>query len=738
MKILHTFLLISFMLVQTLRADDLEGRKTYECLYMENPPYGVTAWATSEMVKTGEGKESRFVPYNSDAAKQLILDATTPRDVSVDPALQDHETSFYMVYNAQGWYLYIHCQEPDVATFVDEGKDIALEIFFSPGLRAVPYYQMMVNQSKSRVTHFDWGMPHRHYRSLKDSVRIESLPLETGYATFLFVPWERLYDRLPLNGDHWRFSLIRWGPSVTWGGQVHDTGNFGLVHFKKPSIDQRLEIKKRILRSAWSAFRAEAKKATAYWSDDEVGDLTFYNQLLRPAIDQHTALGESLGKPASWNAETVKKSEAAIGDWMEFKHVIAELRSDYLLAHHFVEKASPLTVASNFEGGSVKVIEIDCETRAIRVIPGGDPRRGWPCWWYFRVDGIVPGETITVELSASQAVVGKPGLPMQTPLSSKWATPHQAMFSTDGKTWQHTARGERREGAIVYKLTPDKASVFVAWGPPYTPAAASEFVRKSSLQSPHAEAVELCRSREGRHVPMLHILEGDLPEDKRFGVWVQARQHAWESGSSWVAQGFGEWVLGETVEAGWLRQHAEIFIVPIMDVDNAATGDGGKDAQPHDHNRDWSAKPNWKEVAAAQKRIHGLTSEKRMDVFLDLHNPAPGDPTFFYILDDTLLKEPMIQLRNHFVDLAYERISKIKPMIPMSNTPKVTGASYHPLWRQISTNWVSANSNPHTVSLCLETIWNGPNSTTTGYRAVGASLAESVRDYLSERPGLVE
>ena len=123
-----------------------------------------------------------------------------------------------------------------------------------------------------------------------------------------------------------------------------------------------------------------------------------------------------------------------------------------------------------------------------------------------------------------------------------------------------------------------------------------------------------------------------------------------------------------------------------------------------------------------------------MDVFLDLHNPTPDDPTFFYILSDDLLKEPMIGLRNRFIDLAYARISKIKPLIPMSNKPKLIGANYHPLWRQISANWVAMNGNPHTVSLCLETIWNYPNSATAGYRAVGTNLAAAVREYLSERP----
>ena len=181
-------------------------------------------------------------------------------------------------------------------------------------------------------------------------------------------------------------------------------------------------------------------------------------------------------------------------------------------------------------------------------------------------------------------------------------------------------------------------------------------------------------------------------------------------------------------------KHADIFLVPIMDIDNTATGNGGKDAQPQDHNRDWSELPHWNEVVAAKEKVSALIKESRMDVFLDLHNPAPGDPSFFYLLESSALKEPMIGLRNRFTALAYERISKIQPLIPMSNTPKTSGAAYHPLWRQISANWVSMNGNPHTVSVCLETIWNYKNSNTEGYRAVGANLAAAVREYLAERP----
>lgn len=388
-----------------------------------------------------------------------------------------------------------------------------------------------------------------------------------------------------------------------------------------------------------------------------------------------------------------------------------------------------LMVVSDFEGASVADVSIDQVARSVSFMPGGNPERGWPCWWYFRIDGMSPGETITLKLRGSTATVGK-----QKPLAASWATPKQATWSVDGRIWGHTEDGQRDSEWMIYSLKPDATSIFVAWGPPYTPGTAANFMRAIGEASPHAEATELCRSREGRLVPMLHVREGDRTAERRFGVWVQARQHAWESGSSWVAQGFAEWIVSDDPDAAWLRQHAEIFIVPVMDVDNTATGNGGKNSLPHDHNRDWSSNPHWNEVQAAQRMVSELIDKGRMDVFLDLHNPAPGDPSFFYILPREMLKEPMISLRNRFIDLAYARISRIKPLIPMSNKPKVTGAGYHPLWRQISSNWVCMNGNPHTVSLCLETIWNYKNSTTEGYRAVGANLAAAVREYLAERP----
>lgn len=392
-----------------------------------------------------------------------------------------------------------------------------------------------------------------------------------------------------------------------------------------------------------------------------------------------------------------------------------------------------LEVETDFEGASARAVQIDQDKQTVRFMPGGDPQRGWPCWWSFRVTGLEPGKTLTLELQASDLPMPQAnGVPSTQPLSGEWAMPLQASYSLDGKTWRHTSPGQRVEGRMVYAIKADSPALLVAWGPPYSPAQAEAFVHEMSARATSVQELELGKSRGGRRVPLLRICEGDRVEARRFGVWVQARQHAWEAGSSWVCQGFAEWILGADPEAAWLRQNAEIYIVPIMDVDNTATGNGGKEALPHDYNRDWMEKPNWNEVAAAQSYLREFTKENRLDVFLDLHNPAPGDKkAFFYALPAELVKEPMLARRTEFITLATTTIGEVFPML---DKPKQTGAKYHPLWKQISDAWVTMNANPHTVAACLETPWNTEASTVEGYKAVGGALAKGVQQYLSRQP----
>jgi len=103
-----------------------------------------------------------------------------------------------------------------------------------------------------------------------------------------------------------------------------------------------------------------------------------------------------------------------------------------------------LTVTTDFEGGSAVVDAIDATMREIIVRPGGDPTRGWPCWWYLRIDGLPGGQAATLVVRGSQRHARDNGQDTGKPLAANWALPDQAAVSDDGVTWRHTEPGVRQ------------------------------------------------------------------------------------------------------------------------------------------------------------------------------------------------------------------------------------------------------------------------------------------------------
>ncbi len=375
----------------------------------------------------------------------------------------------------------------------------------------------------------------------------------------------------------------------------------------------------------------------------------------------------------------------------------------------------PLTVDVAFEGGSGVVQQISQDERLIRIVPTPHENRGWQCWWYVKVSGITPGETIKLDVGPAP-----------------WATPDRATFSVDRKTWRHTEPGTRGGNRIVYEQQVDAAEAWFAWGPPFVPSDAKRLVESVAAAHDFATAFELCQTREQRSVPALRIEQPTGGKPPPLGVWIQARQHAWESGSSWVCRGFVEWLVSDDPRAEALRRKASITIVPIMDIDNTAIGAGGKEQQPQDHNRDWSDKPHWPSVAAAQKEIKRLDDAGRFDLFADLHNPGAGDRSpFFFVPPDELLS-PLGRRNLTAFFLAAQ--TEITGPLKLHDKTRTSGANYDRRWMQISKNWVAANTSAHVVAVTLETSWNHPASSVDGYLTVGRQLGLAIERYLRMSP----
>lgn len=336
---------------------------------------------------------------------------------------------------------------------------------------------------------------------------------------------------------------------------------------------------------------------------------------------------------------------------------------------------SQITIDADFEGGSARVLELDRSSVSVRIMPGRDSGRSWSAWWCFRVKGLAKGQLLKVSVVPSTRILPfrRPG--GGRPLSRRWVMPDRAAWSADSEHWKQTLPGRQNDHGITAELTGTGQEMWLAWWPLATPAVTNRWLKVVAAKHDCADVFELSKTREDRLVRGIRIASGGSPVETRPVVWLQARQHAWQSGSSWVARGIIEWITGDSVDAIWLRQNMLIFIVPVMDVDRVVTGDGGKESTPHDHNRDWSDQPHYPDVAAVQKRISTWAAKDRMSVFIDIHTPRPNDrKAYFYVPPD----EATDDFRKLRLNLFLAEINSAwDAPIPFDRTTRSTGPNYH-------------------------------------------------------------
>ncbi|QDU79797.1 Zinc carboxypeptidase [Polystyrenella longa] len=409
------------------------------------------------------------------------------------------------------------------------------------------------------------------------------------------------------------------------------------------------------------------------------------------------------------------------------RHIFLIIIALFLLAGPAI--SAELVVRSDFEGGSAEVVSISTSERKVTVRPALKKGRGFPCWWYFRLTGLDVGESYQVTTEPARGVYRQDEV-----LAAQWSLPDQAAISFDDQDWKQTSTGKKSNGSITYQFQAESPQVWLAWGPPFLPSTAEQLLNKAKAELPEAEIFELSETRQQRPVKGIRFGAVDRLEEKPFGIWVQARQHAWEAGGSWVGQGFLQWAISDEPAAVELRSKSVIHFVPIMDVDNVADGAGGKNAFPRDHNRDWDDRPVYPEVRAAQERIKYLDHEQRFDLFIDLHNPGASEKdAYFFGPNLKQLSKTQRQNYDRLLNCAVDHIGKMKKEFLYPSYVKDDEE-----YNRMSGTWVINHTAEHVVSVTLETGWNRPEGNQLGYQQVGAELGQSIGDYFQRNPREVD
>jgi len=259
-----------------------------------------------------------------------------------------------------------------------------------------------------------------------------------------------------------------------------------------------------------------------------------------------------------------------------------------------------LRVRTDFPGGGSVTAEVtDSAGQELVAEAGGG-------WWALRVEGVDPERPLNLVVRTKRA-----------------KQQHPFVYSRADGEWRVVAAGEALDEAgaeVRYALEGAARSCTVARYRPYGSAEAKARLAEVDEALEGSELFALGPSRGGRAVPGIRIKHPGVADEERVGVWIQARQHAWEITGSYAADGFLAWLLEGGPESSELLRISEIVVVPVMDPDGVAEGKAWMSGP--NPNREWlNDRPAvYPQVERAKAMIREFGAAGRgLGVFVDLH-----------------------------------------------------------------------------------------------------------------------
>jgi hypothetical protein len=256
-----------------------------------------------------------------------------------------------------------------------------------------------------------------------------------------------------------------------------------------------------------------------------------------------------------------------------------------------------LTVDTDIPAGNAIIEAVEADL--VRLRPDvRDTTEPW-FWWHVRARGCA-GRRLRLVFSAPNSLTVR-GAAVSADAGLTWAW----LPEYDPAGWEFSVEAGRHD------------ELRLALAPPYTRENLDRWLAGHD-GNPALTMQPLCRSRQGRSVPLLRCGRLDGAECRQ--AVLTARHHACESLASWALEGLLDAVLAGDATGEMLRQRWQFFAVPIVDADGVEAGDQGKRRAPHDHNGDYTDHPIYPETAAIQALARQRLDE-RLTVALDLHCP---------------------------------------------------------------------------------------------------------------------
>ena len=283
------------------------------------------------------------------------------------------------------------------------------------------------------------------------------------------------------------------------------------------------------------------------------------------------------------------------------------------------------TLHTDFEAGNIRKFEWLSEQHLRCEVNGETDQEGrnaQPSWFYFRLDGVA-GRPLTIDLAG---LAGEYNYRQHDGSGLRNTLP---VYSYDDREWTHfkTSEFDAATGTLRIRLAPERDRVWIARQPPYTARHLGALLA-SLRRHPAMKQETVGKTLGGRPMLLLTVTDPKTPDKNKKVIWLMARQHAWESGTSWVAEGALRFLLSDDPVALEIRRGFVFKIFPMADPDGVARGGVRYNARGYDLNRNWDAVDPalMPEIHSQRKAIlDWVDAGRRLDFFLTLHNTESAE-----------------------------------------------------------------------------------------------------------------
>lgn len=198
-----------------------------------------------------------------------------------------------------------------------------------------------------------------------------------------------------------------------------------------------------------------------------------------------------------------------------------------------------------------------------------------------------------------------------------------AVVSTDGRLWKSVPLQHPAAGRVQLKIHMPGPKLYVARVEPYRLSDLDRFmasIRHNSL----VKIETIGTTVEGRELEIVRIGNPSAPHR----VFLRARAHPWEAGTSWVMQGFIQRLLDDDEQVRLCRERFCAYVLPMANKDGVTHGRTRFNMKGKDLNREWD-KPADPETAPENRALEGwleamVRAGLAPELALELHNDGSG------------------------------------------------------------------------------------------------------------------